>query len=143
MQLETISRQPPAHARPTPLLFVHGLWTGLWCWTEHFLDYFAAHGYAAHALSLRGHGNSEGRERLRWIRLSEYVDDLAQVAAQLPSAPVVIGHSNGGAVVQKYLETHDAPAGVLMASVPPAGAIPSAIRTLLRHPWPFIKANLT
>jgi alpha-beta hydrolase superfamily lysophospholipase len=52
---------------------------------QHFLDYFAERGYAAHALSLRGQGGSEGRERLRWTRLSAYIADVAQVARQLPS----------------------------------------------------------
>jgi pimeloyl-ACP methyl ester carboxylesterase len=143
MHLAVISKQPSSPARPTPLLFVHGLWTGISAWAEHFLDYFAAHGYASHALSLRGHGKSEGRERLRWTRLADYVADVAQVAAQLPAPPVVIGHSNGGAVVQKYLETHAAPAGVLMASVPAAGVLPTALRTALHHPWLFTKCNLT
>jgi alpha-beta hydrolase superfamily lysophospholipase len=32
----------------------------------------------------------------------------ASVAASLPTRPVVIGHSLGGFVVQKYLESHDA-----------------------------------
>ncbi|MBI5878068.1 MAG: alpha/beta fold hydrolase [Chloroflexi bacterium] len=143
MRLEVISRQPTGPAHAAPLLFVHGLWTGVWCWTEHFMDYFAAKGYAVHALSLRGHGQSEGRERLRWTRLADYVADVAQVAGQLPAAPILVGHSNGGAVVQKYLETRSAPAAVLMASVPPAGALPTALRMAARHPWPFLKSNLT
>ncbi len=66
MSIELLSRSPSSPSHPTPLLFIHGAWHGAWCWAEHFLDYFAAHGYAAHALSLRGHGNSPGRERLRW-----------------------------------------------------------------------------
>lgn len=38
------------------------------------------------------------------------------------------GHSMGGYVVQKYLETHDATAGVLMASAPPQGAMGASLR---------------
>jgi pimeloyl-ACP methyl ester carboxylesterase len=49
----------------------------------------------------------------------------------------------GGAVVQKYLETHDAPAGILLASVPPAGVLATALRLALRHPWEFTLVNLT
>jgi len=143
MKLEIISKHPPASAHATPILFVHGAWHGAWCWDEHFLDYFAQHGFAAHALSLRGHGASEGRNRLRWTRLAEYVADVAQVAEQLPQPPVVIGHSMGGAVVQKYLETHSAPAGVLLASVPPAGALATTLRLARRHPLQFAKVNLT
>ena len=63
MRLEIIARAPAAEPRPTPLLFVHGAWHGAWCWDEHFLGYCARRGYAAVALSLRGHGGSGGRGR--------------------------------------------------------------------------------
>lgn len=143
MHLELISHQPPKLTHSTPLLFVHGAWHGAWCWEEYFLDYFAQQGFAAHALSLRGHGGSGGRPRLRWTRLAEYVEDVAQVVGQLPQPPVLIGHSLGGAVVQKYLETHAAPAGVLLASVPPAGVLATTFRLAKRHPLAFLKLNLT
>ena len=143
MRLEVISRIPAANARPTPVLFVHGLWTGAWGWSEHFMDYFARRGYASYALSLRGHGQSEGQERLHRIRLAEYVEDVAQVVNQLPVLPVLVGHSNGGAVVQKYLETHAAAGGVLLASVPSTSMLPTVLRTFQRHPLAFLKANLT
>lgn len=123
LHLEVLSRLPESRARPTPLLFVHGSYISAWCWDEHFLPYFAARGYAAYAVSLRGHGGSAGRERLPWHSLRDYVDDLRQVADALPRRPVVIGHSMGGMVVQKYLERWVAPAAVLMASVPPAGLL--------------------
>jgi alpha-beta hydrolase superfamily lysophospholipase len=48
----------------------------------------------------------------------------------------------GGLVVQKYLETVAAPAGVLLASVPPHGTIRATLRTIWRIPWRFLKANL-
>ena len=143
MQLEVITRVPAGAPRPAPLLFEHGAWHAAWCWEEHFLDYFARHGFAAHALSLRGHGASEGRNRLRWTRISEYVADVAQIAAGLPSVPIVIGHSMGGLVVQKYLETHGTPAGALLASAPPAGALAATLRIAARQPLAFAKANLT
>ncbi|HLB49446.1 MAG TPA: alpha/beta fold hydrolase [Anaerolineales bacterium] len=143
MNLEVITRQPASGAHPTPLLFVHGAWHGAWCWDETFLPYFAQHGYASHALNLRGHGKSEGRDRLRFTRISEYAADVAQVASQLPTPPVVIGHSMGGLVVQKYLETHTPPAAVLLASVPPAGVLATTLRIAARHPLTFLQVNLT
>jgi pimeloyl-ACP methyl ester carboxylesterase len=142
MDLEVITRQPVTTPRHTPLLFIHGAWHGAWCWTEHFLDYFAARGYTSHALSLRGHGTSPGRDRLRWTSLSDYVADVAQVASQMPVPPVVIGHSMGGAIVQKYLEVHKAPAAVLLASAPPAGIMASCLRIARRQPGPVIKVFL-
>ena len=143
MQLDIISREPTSDARPTPILFVHGMWHAAWCWAEHFMPYFAQRGYSAYALSLRGHGDSEGRERLRWTSLADYVADVAQVAGQLPSPPVLIGHSMGGMVIQKYLESHQAPAAALLASTPPKGVIPATLRVARKHPFIFLKANLT
>jgi alpha-beta hydrolase superfamily lysophospholipase len=143
MKLEVITAEAVSEARPTPILFVHGMWHGAWCWAEHFLPYFAGQGYTAHALSVRGHGDSEGRERLRWTSLADYVADVAQVAGGLPRPPVLVGHSMGGAIVQKYLESHQAPAAVLLAAVPPKGVIPATVRFAARHPLAFLKANLT
>ena len=65
------------------------------------------------------------------------------VADSLPSRPVVIGHSMGGFIVQKYLESHDAPAGVLMTSMPPQGNLGSALRWIRHHPWHFTKMAIT
>lgn len=143
MHLETLIYQPEANPHLTPLLFVHGAWHGAWCWSEHFLPYFAHHGYTSHALDLRGHGKSEGRTKLRWKSIADYVSDLTQIASQLERPPVLIAHSMGGLVVQKYLESHAAPAAALLASVPPTGALRTTLNIALHHPFPFLKANLT
>jgi len=44
MKLEVAVRRPVDSFRPNPLLFVHGYWHAAWCWTEHFLPYFAQQG---------------------------------------------------------------------------------------------------
>jgi pimeloyl-ACP methyl ester carboxylesterase len=56
---------------------------------------------------------------------------------------VIVGHSMGGFVVQKYLESHDAPAGVLVASFPPRGTGGASLRMMKRHPWLSVKAAVT
>ena len=142
MKLEVITKLPKRKKHVTPLLFVHGAWHGAWCW-EKFLPYFAEHGYEVHALSLRGHGNSEGRDGLRWhSAVNGYVSDAEQVVNELGKTPVIIGHSMGGYVTQKYLETHDAPAGVLLASIPASGIFMMMMRFLRQHPWSTLKALL-
>ncbi len=143
MKLEIISKYPAAGQSPVPLLFIHGTLHTAACWDVHFLDYFAQHGYVAHALNLRGHGNSEGREKLRWTRIADFVEDVANAVRQLPSPPILIGHSMGGFIIQKYLEEHDVPAAVLLSSASPAGLLPTAMRTARRQPWVFAKVNLT
>jgi pimeloyl-ACP methyl ester carboxylesterase len=100
MKLETISKYPSDSTHPTPLLFIHGTLHGAWCWDVHFLDYFAQHGFVAHAVNLRGHGNSEWRGKLRWTRIADYVEDVANTIRQLPSPPILIGHSMGGFIIR-------------------------------------------
>jgi pimeloyl-ACP methyl ester carboxylesterase len=143
MQLEILTRDAEAEAHPIPLLFVHGAWHGAWCWDEHFLPYFAQHGYTSTALSLRGHGSSEGKAKLRWTSIADYVFDVSQVASQFERPPVLIAHSMGGLVVQKYLETRQAPAAVLLASVPLSGVLRTTLSIAGRHPLPFVKTNAT
>ena len=139
MQLEVIANVENA-TRPAPILFVHGAWHAAWCW-ENFLPYFAKQGYASYAVSLRGHGASEGREKIRWYSAARgYVADVEQIAQTLSRPPILVGHSVGGYVVQKYLETHTAAAGVLLASVPVSGSFGLGHRFRKRHPWPFLKA---
>ena len=118
-QLEILEAAPPNGGSGRPLLFVHGAFAGAWCWSKHFLPYFAAQGIRACALSLSGHGNSPGRERLDWLSIADYVRDLEQAVDAVGDDPVLVGHSMGGFVVQKYLERLEAPGAVLMASVPP------------------------
>ena len=139
--LECISRHPEKQLYETPILFVHGAWHGAWCWDKHFLPYFAQNGFQVHALSLRGHGKSNGS--LFGTRINDYVADVAEIANQITPRPIIVGHSMGGFTTQKYLETYHAPAGVLLASAPPKGVLRTSIAYLSRHPLAFLKTNLT
>lgn len=134
VHLEIISRSPPNRSRRKPLLFVHGAFGGAWMWDEHFLTYFAENGYEAHALSLRGHGESRVRGNLHQIGLADYVDDVSEAVRRLGVTPVLVGHSLGGVVVQKWLKRFAAPGAVLMGSGPPHGMLPSSVRMLMRAP---------
>lgn len=141
--LEVIDKGSCSEENPVPLLFVHGAWHAAWCWDEHFLDYFAAKGYRALAVSLRGHGKSPAPKRMQACSVADFVNDVDSVAESLPSRPVVIGHSMGGFVVQKYLEAHDAPAGVLVASMPTRGVGGFVLRGVKRHPWHTVRTSVT
>lgn len=134
-----LRRDPPGPTDRPPILFVHGAWHGAWCWEPCFLDWFAARGHVTAALDLTGHGTRGGD--LGRATLGTYVRDVAEAARSLPSAPVVVGHSMGGAVVQKYLEGFAAPAGVLLASSPTHGAWQAAMRVARSAPAAFARAN--
>jgi len=137
MKLEIIHKSGKGKKHNTPLLFVHGKWHGAWCWDEHFLPFFAEQGYEAYALSLRGHGASKGK--IWGASIADYVNDVEQVAGGLKTRPVLIGHSMGGFITQKYLETHGAPAAVLLTSIPPYGLWPATFALLRRHPLVVLK----
>jgi pimeloyl-ACP methyl ester carboxylesterase len=140
--LEVLDKGSVTAAHPVPLLFVHGAWHAAWCWDENFLDFFADKGYRALALSLRNHGNSYTKNR-RTCSVADWVSDVESVAQTLSADPVLVGHSMGGFVVQKYLETHTAPAGVLLASMPVSGATRVLLRIMGRHPLRWARAWLS
>jgi pimeloyl-ACP methyl ester carboxylesterase len=80
---------------------------------------------------------------LRWTRIGDYVEDVANAVRQLPSPPILIGHSMGGFIIQKYLEDYDAPGAVLLSSPPPVGLLGTTLRIARRRPFVFAKANFT
>ena len=140
-ELEVIARERAGGPDRPPLLFVHGAGHGAWVWDEHFLDFFADHGFDSYAMSLRGHGQSEGRELVRSASISDYVSDVRRVVAQLPHTPILVGHSLGARLVQKYLEADEAPAGVLLAPPPRlGGALLSMLRVVRAHPRRALQA---
>jgi non-heme chloroperoxidase len=142
MKLEVLKAAPAGPARATPLLFVHGAYVAAWCWAENFLPWFAGRGYCAHAVSLRGHGASEGREHLYLHSLDDYVRDVRRVVESLDREPVLVGHSMGGMVVQRYLERHGAAGAVLMASVPPTGLLGPTLDLVRGDPALFHEMGL-
>jgi pimeloyl-ACP methyl ester carboxylesterase len=146
MILELLSHHPMNAKSAPPLLFVHGAWHGAWCWNEYFLPYFAQQGYHAHALSLRGHGDSPKTKRMLLNGIWDYVADVKHIADQLQAehgiAPVLIGHSMGGYTVQKYLEKHPASGAVLVASIPSIGTMPFTLRFMVRYPHIAIQLPL-
>jgi len=140
-RLELLEAAPPAPGFAHPLLFLHGAFVGAWCWAENFLPYFAARGFSCYALSFRGHGESRGRDQLMFASVEDYVEDVFEAVNRIGRAPVLIGHSMGGFVAQKYLEDAAAPAAVLMATVPPQGLLASQLRLAFQNPTLFAELN--
>jgi pimeloyl-ACP methyl ester carboxylesterase len=115
------------------LVFVHGMSHGAWCWEERFIPYFQAKGYTCLAINLPGH-EQEGSSKAISYSLADYVQALKKLVDDLPEAPILIGHSMGGMIVQRYLKTGKAKKAILLASVPPSGVLRPSLRTLFRYP---------
>jgi len=137
MRLEVISKLPESDAHPTPVLFVHGLWTGTWPGGA-FYGLFRA-------LRLCGLCPQPARAwRVRGERapaphpLAEYVEDVAQVAATFPAAGS--GGTRTGERWYRIPGDHAARPGAdgFRANFEHAATV---LRTFMRHPLPFLKAK--
>ncbi len=140
--LEILSRQPETPCDKPPILFVHGAYAGAWCWDVHFLDFFAEAGFPSYALSFRGHGGSKGHNQLHQLRISDYVNDVKAVVDHIEGDPILVGHSMGGFVLQKFLERFRARAVCLMAAVPPEGIMYSAMQLAFDDPMLYHQMNV-
>lgn len=138
--LEILSALPETDTGRPPLLFLHGLGHGAWCYAEHWLGAAAAAGYPAYALSFRGHGGSGGHNHLRRTMMRGYIHDTLQAIAQMPSTPVIVAHSLGSLVAQRVLARYPARAGVLLTPLPESGLRGSVVQGVRRHPWAFTRA---
>lgn len=136
----TLSAATPRHDRP--LLLLHGAWHGAWCWDEAMRD-FAARGFEVHALSLRGHGASRHPGPLNLVGLDDYLRDIEAVLDQIAPAPVVVGHSLGGFLLQHLVGRRQLPGAVLLCSLPPRGTFGVLSQWMLRHPGAALRAVAT
>ncbi|HIF18261.1 MAG TPA: alpha/beta fold hydrolase [Cycloclasticus sp.] len=150
MEIKKIAEHPslyiveshPKKASKTPILFIHGANMAAWCWNEKFMPYFSELGHPTYAVDLRGHGKSSGQEQLSSNSIADYVNDIERVIAEIGEPPILIGHSLGGLIVQKYIEFNTVPACILLASVPSDGLVPS-IMDLFLNPNFFMQNNLS
>jgi pimeloyl-ACP methyl ester carboxylesterase len=134
MHLEIVNALPAARSNRPPLLFLHGAFSAAWVWAEHFLGFMAQAGYAAHAVSFRGHGASAGSRSLWEHRLEDYVEDAGAAVRALGRAPVLVGHSLGGLIAQLCVGRHAVAGLVLMAAVPLEGLLPAHTQLAMHDP---------
>jgi len=84
----------------------------------HVAEWAVSQGFALWALDQRGHGRSPG-PRGHIARFAQFLSDVAalrrKAAVDVPAPQVLLGHSLGGLVVLRYLQS--APLGVAAAVV--------------------------
>ncbi|WP_087018026.1 alpha/beta hydrolase [Thaumasiovibrio subtropicus] len=129
--LECLSLCPPETvASASPVILVHGIFTGASLFSHHFMPAIAHAGYPCYALSLRSHGNSHNNASDS--PLESYVEDLRSlfdlVLQRHKQPPIIVGYSMGGLVAQHFASKLSTKYPVmplsglcLLASVPPHG----------------------
>jgi len=105
-----------------PLLFLHG-WQGskaVWLPVMERL----AERHRTIAVDLRGFGESNGASGP--FRVETFADDLSALVAALDLDPVVVvGHSMGGAIAQRFaIDRPDAVEGLVLVAPVPASGVP-------------------
>ena len=124
----------------SPLVLVHGLWSGSWCW--HPWDtHFSNLGWECWAVNFRGRVE-EGADRIRkHLNFETCVEDLKRVVRNAAFPPVLVAHNLGGLVAQKAAEEEQLSALVLLSSLPPKEiqtATPRSLRLLRLKYAPLI-----
>ncbi|MEO7083744.1 MAG: alpha/beta fold hydrolase [Gemmatimonadaceae bacterium] len=115
----SVLRCAPIGATRAPVLFVHGYFADATVFNE-WLSYFAARGFPAFAINLRGRAGSRTGVDLGRTSIDDFADDASEVARSL-GKPFVVGHSMGGLIAQKLAERGDARAVALITPAPPRG----------------------
>ena len=117
------------------MLFVHGMCHGAWCWDQGFMQAFSKMGYHTYAINLKGHEKPGKNAGINRVSIEDYVEDVKRALDQIDAPTILVGHSMGGFVVQKYLEKNDnCQASILLGSVPYSGLLNASIRYIGRHP---------
>lgn len=119
LKIATRSWKPEGTPRAVAIL-IHGFnaHSGYMAWPA---EKFAADGFAAYALDLRGRGKSEG-ERFYVENFQDYLDDVntlvSTARSENPGLPIyVLGHSAGGVIASSYVFDHqDEIAGLICES---------------------------
>jgi pimeloyl-ACP methyl ester carboxylesterase len=124
----------------SPLILIHGLWSGSWCWHQ-WATHFSNLGWECWAINFRGRFEGRPLEALKALTFQDCVEDLRRVIRAASFAPVVVAHSMGGLIAQKAFEEEKVSALVLLSSLPPGevkNAMPQALRLLRLKYLPLI-----
>ncbi len=126
--MKLISMEGKGEKKEDIILFVHGAWHGAWCWKKYFMPFFANKGYDTYALTFRNHDKAGRVDGINNISLNDYMEDLIKAVNQLKKPPIIVGHSMGGLVLQKYLAENSCKKAIFLAAVPPSGVLRLAIK---------------
>jgi pimeloyl-ACP methyl ester carboxylesterase len=143
--IERVDCLPVSPSNRPPILFLHGMWHGAWCWRE-WQALFAGWGWESRSISLPGHGASPPRKSVRFNTMQDYLAVLDEAIADFDAPPILVGHSMGGALAQWRLKRSapDPPAVVFLASWTSHSTFADGTSLHLRRdPWGFLAMGFT
>ncbi len=141
IDLIAVKASKQSAAKRPPLLFIHGSFCSAPIWRHRFMPFFAAHGHDCYAVTLSGHGENADNWALHFLGLNDYVKNVCEAIEKIGEPCVLIGHSLGGMIVQKYIEDHSCLGAVLLNSLPPSGALSSIMHMMNNSPDLFMSLN--
>ena len=117
-----------------PVVFIHGLWLHAASWAP-WIELFAAHGYEATAPGWPGDAPTVAETRANPDAVANRgIDEVAQhytkLIADLPGAPVLIGHSFGGMIAEKLLGQNTGVAAIGIDAAQIKGVLPLPLSSL-------------
>lgn len=125
------------------IVLVHGMFMTPLCW-EEWISRFEAAGRTVVAPAWPLHDGEPATLRARHpdpelgkLGLDDVVHRVREAVDALNEAPVLIGHSMGGLVVQLLLEQGVGDAGAVIDSAPPEGVFTTA-PSFVKANWPMV-----
>jgi len=125
------------------VVLIHGSWSRGEQWAPARAA-FEERGYTVHTPTLRHHELplQDGAAKVSRLSIRDYANDLVALVASLTAAPLLVGHSLGGLIVQ-LVAARTNHAGMIAACpspIGPAGLNPTTLGISLRHarqprPW--------
>lgn len=112
-------------ATPDTIVLVHGLWMTPRSW-EHWIERYEGRGYRVLApaypgLEVEVEALREDPSPLEALTMPTIVEHYENIISQLDRPPILMGHSQGGVIVQILLDHGFGAAGVAIDSVPAEG----------------------
>ncbi|MCY3410679.1 MAG: alpha/beta fold hydrolase [Candidatus Heimdallarchaeota archaeon] len=124
------------------ILFIHGMWHNQRCWDE-FIPFFTEAGFTCYSFNLTKHGEERQPKQMRRQSIKRYLMDVNTAIQQIEGDVILIGHSMGGFLIQKYMEKNKVDYAFLLTPVPHTGTFLATIRFASRYPLTFLKMIFT
>jgi pimeloyl-ACP methyl ester carboxylesterase len=106
---------PPEQKKfKSPLILVHGVWSGPWCW-QSWATHFCNLGWDCAAVDLRHRAVENPMANLLRLSFTDCVRDLGEVIRSFPSPPVLVAMNLGALLALKALEESTLAALILVS----------------------------